>query len=154
MLQPSVTAATFRARPAFRSGYMFEIVNSPIIGTNGVAATANVRIPIAKGRTKVILLESSLVATVAAAAATYTITVGKRTTAGVDVPLTTAQSVLAAGITALGGLNRTLSLPQVANLSDTARTLLPDEMLYIDLAITTLTTQPTLQLAFELLVQE
>jgi hypothetical protein len=154
MLLPSIKNGVFRARPAYRSDFRFDSTSSPLIGTNGIAATGNLRVIIPKGRNKVIVADASLVALVAASAATYTITVGKRTAAGVDVPLTTAQSVLAAGITALGGVGKTNTLPQVTTLTDEQRTVMPDDILYVDLAITTLTVQPTMQVSVDLFVQE
>lgn len=146
MLSPAIKNCLFRARPAWRSDTKMELVASPLIGTNGVAATANTRLIIPKGRNKLMVSDCSITALVAATATTFTIQLGKRTALGVDVPLTTPQSVLAAGITAIGGLNKTNQVLQLATVVDSDRSVMPDDILYIDLVIAALTVQPVLQI--------
>jgi hypothetical protein len=153
MIQPGANIATFRARPPWRSGCQLVSVQSPLIGTNGAALTGNLRVPIATPASRFVVGAVSFTPTVAAAAATYTVQVGKRTAAGVDVPLSTAQSMLAAGITAAGGLNRQLLFTALATLTDAQRSFEVGDMLYLDFVVTTLTVQPTLQIAAELYIK-
>lgn len=154
MLTPNIKNCLFRAKPAWRSDTKMEVLTAGLIGTNGIAATGNLRVIIPKGRNKLIVADACITALVAASAATYTIQVGKRTAAGVDVPLTTVQSVLAAGITTLGGVNKTNQMTQVASLADSDRVVMPDDILYADLVITTLTVQPTLHVTVNIFITE
>jgi hypothetical protein len=154
MLLPSANNATFRARPSWRSLTESHLVSAPLLGTNGIALTANARIPLAVAHNPLIVGRVSFVALTAATATTYTVQLGRRTAAGVDVPLSTAQSMLAAGITAAGGLNRQNLFTQLATLTDSQRMLQPGDFLYLDVVVNTLTVQPVLAIAVETFLRQ
>ena len=154
MLSPNIKNCLFRPRPAWRADARLQLISSPLLGTNGILATANLRVLIPKGRNKLIVGDASLIVQVAATATTYTAQVGKRTAAGVDVPLTIAHSVQAAGVTAMGGVNRTNPMTQTATVTDSDRIVMPDDILYVDLVVSTLTVQPTATVTVNVFVVE